>query len=195
MKKPLVKCSTVRKPNQKVQRENNSSRTCDCDLCDTVVKRRDILYHYFKVHDLPYEEAVKKVPQFKVSLSKLVRSCKSRNSRKVQSADQHMLHCDLCDTVLNKRYILMHLYKLHGLSYQEAVQKISGFKERANKRRQGSSKLDPPAEEQTNKMMLICLHQLKQKSWIQRSNVNARNAKLSSIIHGISICTSLIVAQ
>ena len=141
MKKPLVKCSTVRKPNQKVQRENNSSRTCDCDLCDTVVKRRDILYHYFKVHDLPYEEAVKKVPQFKVSLSKIVRSCKGRNSKKVQSADHHMLHCDLCDTVLNKRYILMHLYKLHGLSYQEAVQKISGFKERANKRRQGSSQL------------------------------------------------------
>ena len=129
----FLECSKVRKPRQ------HSSTLLACELCGNVVKRRDILYHYFKVHDLHYEEAVKKIPRYNVSLSK-VKSYKGRNSKKVRSAGSHMLHCDLCDTVLSKRSILMHLFRLHGISYQEAVQKISGFKDQANKERQGSPK-------------------------------------------------------
>ena len=106
-----------------------------------------------------------------------MRSSAHKNPKKLKFS-RPFAKCVFCDVVLNRRSMIMHIYKMHGLSYQEAVKKIPGYKVNPNNRGPGSAKHSKKKKaKKSTDVEGIPKGKVKKQQKQQRANVNSKRRK------------------
>ena len=111
----------------------------ECNICNEVVRNINFPFHLFKEHNLSFGEAVT-IPGFNVNSITITHDSGSKSEE--VSSDQYtaqILRCDFCGVLSKGKGMLMHLYSAHGLSYKEAVEKLSHLVCYKNKRKCSSN--------------------------------------------------------
>ena len=178
-----LRCGVVRK--KRTCKSRKRTGPSECIICHEVVKRKDLLFHLFKEHGLPYEDAMKKIPGFNVSLSMNT----FRKSKSAPTCKYSACKCDLCDTVISKNDMLMHLYRYHGFSYNDAIERLAGMKTQKKKsahkqhtcrRGKGKTKSSPKVKDGTEGIKGTVTRKLRSQQQRTELTTSRRSARLQS---------------